>query len=395
MNDKITGIPVLRPFLGVLLSAWFLFSCGQDAAEEEKKDDTEAAPAAGNLVNLTEGQYRNAGIELGKMERRTLSHYLTVNGVLDVPPENLVSISAPMGGFLKSTHLLPGSRVKKGQTIAVIEHPDYIQLQQDYLDSKSRLTFAALEYQRQGELNQEHVNSAKAFQQSTADYQVLQHRVKSLEEKLRLIGLNPAQLRSDRISRSIPIRTPISGYVKTVNVNLGKYVHPSDVLFDIVDTRHMHLALSVFERDIPRVREKQKVLFHLPSEPEKVRIGSVHLVGKALEADKTVMVHVHLNQDDPTLLPGMYVNARIETGDSTAYTLPNGAIVHSEGTYVIFVPVQGPAHTYERVPVTKGGSENGYTAVSLPAEVIPHQTPVVVKGAYALLSKMTNVEEED
>jgi membrane fusion protein, heavy metal efflux system len=383
----------IQPF-AVLLWA-LLISCGQSAREEPTAETAEEPAESSSLVQLTSQQQQQAGIELGRIKKRQLSRYLLVNGVLDVPPENLVSISAPMGGFLKSTHMLPGTRVRKGQVIAVIEHPDYIQLQQDYLDSKSRLEYATLEYNRQQELNRENVNSAKVLQQSTTEYQVLQHRVKSLEEKLKLIGLNPRQLNSEAISSAIPIHTPISGYVKAVNVNLGKYVNPADVLFDIVNTEHMHLALSVFERDIPRVQEEQKVLFHLPNEPEKERSGTVHLVGKAIEADKTVMVHVHLNQDDPTLLPGMYVNARIETGDSTAYALPSNAIVNAEGKSYIFIVKNPQDHAYERVEVQPALSEKGFTAIGLPAGVDPARTQVVVKGAFALLAKMMNVEEED
>lgn len=387
-----------RGWLGLALSCSLLFACGGQAIESE---ETAAAPkteqkasASSDMVQLTGQQYQYAGIQLGKLETRRLGRVVKVNGVLDVPPQNMASVSAPMGGFLKSTRLLPGTRVKKGQVIAMMEHPDYIQLQQDYLDSKSRLELAQLEYDRQKELNRENVNSAKVYQQATADYQVLQHRVKALSEKLLFIGLNPTRLSSEGLSRAIPIYSPINGYVKEVNVNLGRFVNPTDVLFEIINTEHMHLALSVFEKDVSRIREEQRVVFNLPNEPRQERMGRVHLVGKAIGTDKTVMIHVHIDKDDPTLLPGMYVNARIETGDSTALTVPDAAIVSAEGKDYVFVPKGGQPHGFQRVEITKGISENGYTAVRLPANLKPEQTRVVVKGAYSLLAKMLNVEEE-
>ncbi|MBC7922641.1 MAG: efflux RND transporter periplasmic adaptor subunit [Ferruginibacter sp.] len=376
-----------------LLTSLLLVACDEKPAETE--EDASTPPASVRFVRLTAAQHQNAGLQLGKVASRRLSRVITVNGVLDVPPQNIVSVSAPLGGFLKTTRLLPGTRVKKGQVIALMEHPDYVQLQQDYLDGKSRLTFATLEYERQKELNREDVNSAKVFQQATADYEVLQNRVNALAEKLALIGLRPEGLTSGQISRTVPLLAPISGYVKEVNVNIGQYVNPPDVLFEIVSTDHMHLALSVFEKDAPAVRAGQRVRFTLPNDPGRERLGDVHIVGKVVGDDRTVPIHVHLHQDDPAFLLGMYVSARIEVGDSTAPALPDAAVVQAEGKDYIFVLGDGPQRQYERVEVRRGRSENGYTAVQLPARLDADRARVVVKGAYTLLAKMLNVEEAE
>lgn len=382
-------------FLILVLSSGLLFSCGQSPEENDAESTVFVAATPLNQIQLTAGQNERLGIEVGKIEQRSLSHTIRVNGFLDVPPQNMVSVSSPMGGFLKRTHLLPGTKVKKGQVIAIMEHPDFIQLQQEYLDSKAQLELARLEYERQKELSRENVNSAKVLQQATTAYQMLQNRERSLAEKLSLIGINAARLTPNAISRTISISSPMNGYVKSVHANLGKFVSPSDVLFEIVNTEHMHLALAVFEKDISLVREGQTVRFSLPNQVGEERTGKVHLVGKVVDADKTVPIHVHIDQDDPSLALGMYVNARIEAGDSTANVLPNAALVNEGGKDYIFVRSENEGGQYRQVEVQKGASQKGYTSVRVPDWVKPLSTQVVVKGAHALMGSLASRQEAE
>ena len=191
-----------------------------------------------NSVTLTAEQFKNAGITVGKIEQKSISSILKVNGRIDVPPQNMISVSVPMGGYLRYTKLLPGMHVNKGEVIAVMEDQQYIQLQQDFLLAKARLNFAANEYQRQKELNQSKATSDKVFQQTESVYTTEKINVKSLSERLKLIGINPDQLDENSISKSINIYSPISGYVSHVNVNIGKYTQPSEVLFELIPGRH-------------------------------------------------------------------------------------------------------------------------------------------------------------
>src|SRR3954468_6250888 len=103
-----------------------------------KKDDVqkEKAPSqqnTGSIVTLTDAQLKSAGIVTGKPEMRTMQSVLKVNGLIDVPPQNMVTVSFPSGGYLKSTHLLPGMKVSKGQIIGVMQDQSFIQMQEDYL----------------------------------------------------------------------------------------------------------------------------------------------------------------------------------------------------------------------------------------------------------------------
>ena len=229
-----------------------LFSCGN-----KKSEETEVVSTEENVTTLTDAQIKNAGIEIGKIESKKISSTIKLNGKIDVPPQNLVSISVPMGGYLKYTKLLEGMYVFKGQSLCVVEDQQYIQLQEDYLLAKAKISYAKAEFERQKELNQSKASSDKVYQQAQAEYNSLLVMVQSYGEKLKFAGINPNNVFAKSISKSINIYAPISGYVTKVNVNIGKYVSPSDILFEIVNPSDIHLALTVFEKDINKLADRR------------------------------------------------------------------------------------------------------------------------------------------
>ena len=386
----------------LLLTASLLTACGktdQPQTEEHHHDEEE------NTVELTAAQMKTAGIELGKAERKQISGTIKVNGVLDVPPQQLVSVSVPMGGFLKSTPLLQGSAVRKGQLIAVIENPDYIQLQQDYLEAKNQFEFTRADYERQEQLAKENVNAQKTLQQAKSSYQTWLAKKNGLLAKLKLINVNITSLDSGHITSTSTLYAPINGYVTQVNVNIGKFINPSDVLFEIVDTEHLHAELTVFEKDVPKLKIGQKIRFTLANETRE-RMATVYLLGREIGEDRSIRIHCHIDKEDKELLPGMYLKAIVETGGAEVTTLPDEAIVNFQGKKYIFIPMEvnhheekketeqhEEGHHFTMVEVETGTSEVGYTEIVL-TEAITENTEVVIRGAYSILSKIKNSEEE-
>ena len=232
----------------IFIIALFSASCKNKTVESAPSVSEEKI--AENVVKFTDVQLQNGKIQVGKAEMRTLKGILKVNGVIDVPPQNLVSVSFPMGGYLKNTNLLPGMPIKKGQVIATLEDAAYIQLQQDYLTVSAKLDYLQLDLTRQQELNAQKINADKTLQQVQSEVRLQQITQKALAEKLRLIGINPNNLTENNMTRTVSIYSPISGYVSKVNVNIGKYLAPTDVMFQLVNTDDIHANLTVFEKDI-------------------------------------------------------------------------------------------------------------------------------------------------
>lgn len=343
-----------------------------------------------NQVVLTREQYQLLGIETASAELRQLSGAIRANGMLDVPPQNLVTISAPLGGFVKHTELLQGMKVKRGQVVVVLEHPDYIQMQQDYLDSKSKLEFQELEYKRQQELATENVNALKALQQSKSMYMSTLAQVAGLKAKLKLISIDPADIEKGFIRNTISIPSPISGYVTQININIGMHVNPTEVMMKIVDTEHLHAEAQVFEKDLMQLAIGQHVRLRLSNE-QKERYATVYLIGKEITPERTVRVHCHLSAEDKSLIPGMYFSAIIETSGQKLLAVPADAVVSYAGKFFVFAQAKEDKNKFAMVEVGKGISEDGFTALTLPADY--EQRQLVTKGTYALLGMLKNKED--
>lgn len=375
-----------------MIAALALFSCGQQPDTTKTKTAEKSTSVNSSAVTLTDAQLKTAGIDTGHAQQRPVSTTLRVTGAIDVPPQNMVSISFPMGGYLQYSHLLPGMHVSRGETIAIMEDQQFIQLQQDYLTAKAKLSYAEKDYTRQRDLNQSKANSDKVFQQAQADYESQKILVGSLSEKLRLIGMNPAKVTDGNITRNAAIYSPIDGYVSKVNVNIGKYVNPTDVLFEIVDPRDIHLALDVFEKDVSQLHSGQKVIAYTNSSPNKKYTCKIVLIGKDLSDQRKTEVHCHFEQYDKNLLPGTFMNAEIEVTANNALTLPEDAIVNYENKTYAF-KVKGK-NSFEMMEVKTGVAKDGFVELTA-SDVALRNNTFVTKGAYSLLMKMKNTGEDE
>lgn len=374
----------MKNTLITIIAFLFLASCGNKKSEEETIEKTTVE----NITTLTDAQIKNAGIQTGKIEQKEISATLKLNGKIDVPPQNLVSISVPMGGYLKSTKLLEGMFVNKGQVLCIVEDQQYIQLQEDYLLAKAKIGYAKAEFERQRELNQSKASSDKVYQQAQAEYNSLSVMVQSYGEKLKFAGINPNNVSAKTISKSINVYSPISGYISKVNVNTGKYVNPSDILFEIVNPTDIHLALTIFEKDINKLAIGQSLVAYTNTDPDKKYPCKIILIGKDFSENRSTEMHCHFTKYDKTLLPGMYMNAEVELKSQHSNVLPSDAIVNFENKNYVFVTRQNKQ--FEMKEVSIGNSENGFTEI-LSEDL--KEFRIVTKGAYSILMKIKNVEE--
>lgn len=369
---------------GLLL--FLLQACGsQEEATtnpEEKKQMLQS-----NEVHLTEKQIQHAGIQSGKPENRDMHLSLQVNGTIDVHPGNQVSISVPLGGYLRKTALIPGTKVEKGTVLATLEDQQYIQLQQDYLTAKNKLQYLEVDYNRQKGLNETKVASDKTLQQAQSEYSNQRILVRSLAEQLRLIGLVPEKLNENSISRSISIHSPISGYVTKVNANIGKYINPSDVIFELINPTDVCVNLTVFENDASRLEIGQVVKFTTNNDPGKEFLAKVELISPNIDTDRSTQVHAKLIRSSSGLLPGTFVNAEIELNNAKVRCVPDEALVKWEGKEYLFI--EENIGFYRMTPVQTGSSNEGFTELK---SQLPSKN-IVIKGAYTLLMKLKNSEE--
>jgi len=390
---KTNYIKILAILMAVIST---LLSCSGTKKENAESETTENLPP--DIVELRADQISLAKIETGTIELRSLNGNIKVNGIVGVSPENLATVCMPYGGFVKSTSLMPGNAVSKGQTLAIIENQDFVDIQENYLDAKSKLEYAEAEYKRHAELFKEDVYSQKNLEQVTAEYKSQKARVKALEQKLNLIGINPARLHEDEISRSVAVIAPISGFIKSVNINIGKYVAPTDVMFEIVNSNKLYLELTLFEKDADKVAEGQKIRFFINNETEQHE-AVIYQTGRSVNAERTYKVYASVAGGCKNVLPGMYVNAIIEASNTQAPSINSDAIVSFDDKFYIFTEVRNKVENgrqfteYRMIEVQKGVTDNGFTEIRLPDGFDIKTSKVVIKGAYNLLSAMKNAGE--
>jgi membrane fusion protein, heavy metal efflux system len=371
----------------IIVLLFSLLACSSSKQEEQAATDEPA-----DMVTLTPEQLKNAAIETGAVQQQLLNSELKVNGQVDVPPQNIVSVSFPLGGYLKNTKLLPGMHVNRGEVIATMEDPALVQLQQDYLIAVARLQYLEKEFERQKLLNESQVNADKVYQQAQADFTSQRVLVKGFSEKLRLISINPDKLSEATISRSVPVYSPINGFVSKVNVNIGKYVNPADVLFELINPDDMHAALTVFEKDIAKVSPGQKVLVNFVDEPGVDYECEVLLVTKNVDDNRSALVHCHFEKQPGKLLPGMFLNARIKVSNASVLAVPEEAVVRVGNSQYV-VEVQGK-NSFKLVLVETGVKDNGKIEISSKQEDLAGKT-IILKNPYPVLSAMKNTAEEE
>jgi len=406
----------------MFISLTAFYSCGGKTKSGEETTVTKEAGHDDEHENpgtatLTEEQMKTIGVELGVIEEKELTSSLKANGILRVPNQNKASVNTVYSGVVRSLLVQPGSKVSKGQTIATIANPDFIQTQSEYLNVNNKIAMAELEVKRQQELNAGNAGALKNLQAAESELRTLRNIRSTLAQQIQLMGINPARLSNGKLISVLAVTSPISGVVSDVKVKMGSYVDVSTVVAEIVDNSQLHLDLSVYEKDLPKLKNNQLIHFTLTNDPGKEYDAQIFSLGSSFEGEsKAVSVHAKVQGDKTGLIDGMNVTAIISLEKATVQAVPTEAIVTLQGQDYIFVvtdkhpeeehpdedkeshkegDTEKTEHkeiTFEIIPVAKGVSEVGYTQITLLKE-IPKDAKIVVKGAFFVLAKMTNSGE--
>lgn len=360
------------------------------ACQSKKEEALPTKSLKDNVVELTKKQLDNSKIKVGSLTQSPLSTTIKVNGKITLAPNAMASVSMPLGGYIKNIKVMPGMVIKKGQILAVIEDQSYVQIQHDYLTTKQQLAFASKDYARQKELNASQAVSEKNFQLSESEFAKQRITLKSLEEKLKLIQINPVTLTANSISKSVNIYAPISGMITKVDVNIGKYVSATDILFQIMDNQSMYAKLNVFEKDAANLSIGQKIKVFTNSQPDVFYETKIEFVNKSYSDESAIEVYAKIFNTTKKLIPGNYINALIQINNNNAFVLNNDAIVDYEDKKFVFIQNENK-NTFSMQEVQLG------TITDKVSEIINYDTlqnkSIVIGDAYTLLMVLKNKEE--
>jgi cobalt-zinc-cadmium efflux system membrane fusion protein len=371
----------------LLLLMMGLVSCNSKETSGLNDADKSAAAKDLDVISISKNQFESGQMEIGKISMQKFNIVVKANGMFAVPPQNQADVSAYFSGYVKEIKLLPGDAVKKGEVLFTIENPEYLQVQQDFLEAKGRLNYLKSDYERQKELLAENVSSQKTFLKAESEYTVTLAQYQSLKKKLSLMNINPNTLTSDNIRSVINVLSPLSGYATTINANKGMFLNPSDVAVTVTNTDDLHIELKIFEKDLPLVKVGQPINVRLQNDLDHVYQGKVHLINKAINVqDRTIAIHGDLvNENEAKLFaPGMYIEGEILTTTTAYPALPAEAVANIDNDY--FVLVKESETDFRRVLVIIGAANNGFIQI-VNAENFKPDTEFLTKGIFNLITE--------
>ena len=372
--------------LGLYVFALLITSCGANLSQADEEQGTE------NLVDarifVSKAQFEKGKMMLGSIEEKIFSSTVKCTGIIDVPPENKAIVNATMGGYIKKSPLLIGDVVRKGQELITLENAEFVTLQQNCLEITEQLTYLKSEFERQQTMWKEKISSQKKYLQAESTYKSAVATQKSLEKKLAMLNISLIDVKAGRFTSLVTLYSPISGSVTKVNVNRGSYVSPATAILEIVDNNHIHLELSVFEKDVLQVKRGQSIRFRIPESSKKNYKAEVHLMGTAIEENRTIQVHGHINDEsEENFLTGMFVDADIITASTSAKAVPQTAIVEREGKKMIVLMDEKTetGYYFKPVEIEIGASYNGNVALKT-INVEMDSKPILLKGVFSVIA---------
>ncbi len=385
----------------VYFSIFFLVSGVTGCQSTGHKHDEHEEHENGHTqeIHLSEQKFRSLEMKLDTLPVRNMNNYVAVSGQLKVPPQNQASVTTAIGANIHSIYVREGEKVKKGQILASLSHPDLIRLQSDYNSSWNQLQFLEKEYRRQMKLREEQIGSGKEYERVTAEYRAMVGTVNGYRAQLKLLGLNPEKILEGSIAELVPLTAPIGGFIHSVTVRTGQYAGPETSLFEIINTDGIYADLMVFEKDADKVKTGQQVQFTLESRHGQTLEATIRSVGKTFEPDsKAIHIYAEIGTDQEHLIPGMYVKGRIITRDGSSPAIPEGGLVREGDRHYIFAAgkeeVEGElVWTFKPVEVIKGIQDNGWAEVKLLRQ-LEGGTLVAMNNAYYLLAELKKGETE-
>lgn len=385
-------------FLKIVMLSFLVTACGtkeNDGHSHNQETEKEESHNEGEEVMLTTKQFDALQMKIDTLQMRNMSGYVEANGQLEVPPQNEASITSVVGANVVSIEVIEGDKVNKGQTVAYLSHPNIIQKQTDYLSAYSNSQFLKKEYERQKTLYDAGVGSGANFQKAEAEYQASKSLAKGLDAQLRQLNISASGVRNGTIYQRVALRSPIEGFVQKVEVKTGQYVEPQTDLMEVVDTHHVHADLMVFEKDVYKVKEGQKVTFNVQSIPEKELTAEIYSVGKTFEQNpKALHVHAEIENKEGNLIPGMYIQGRIQTDNSLTKAIPESAIASDGNKSFLFAAKrEGVNWSFTPIEIRKNIKDGEWIAVDFLTDQEP-KTQYAFNNAYYLMAEMKKGEAE-
>ncbi|RFC53626.1 efflux RND transporter periplasmic adaptor subunit [Brumimicrobium aurantiacum] len=373
-----------------------LFSCTTSETAPTEEENDHGHDHITNEVHLTPQKFKSLKIELDTMQHHTFEGIVQTNGSLEVPPQHEATITAILGGNVVSIEVIEGENVKKGQTLAYLSHPNFINIQTAYLKAFHNDAYLSKQFDRQTKLSEAEIGAGKDMQKSKSEYLSNKGEMNGYAAQLKQLNLNLNYIQEGNLYDRIPVKSPINGSIEAVDIQIGQYMEQQTTMFKIVNTEHLHADFMVFEKDVMFVKEGQKIEFTVATSNQPLTAEIISVGKRFEEAPRAVHIHAEIEEKDINLVAGMYIKGKIFTQANEVMALPESAVITEDGKTYIFITTQSEEKRekefeFQMIEVKTGKQEDGWIAIDL-LSPLPENAKIVQNDAYYLIAEMLKGE---
>lgn len=382
---------IVSAFLLLAFSACSNNETSQGNQTEEKQEDHPH-----DEVHLSPQKFKSLKIELDTMQSHTFQGIIYTNGSLEVPPQHEATITAILGGNVVGIEVIEGTVIKKGQTIAYLSHPNFINIQTAYFKAFNNDKYLSKQVERQQKLSDAEIGAGKELQKIESEYLSNKGDLNGYAAQLKQLNLSLNYIQSGKLYDRIPVISPIAGSVEAVDIQLGQFVDAQTSMFKIVNTEHVHADFMIFEKDVIHVKKGQKIKFTVATSTQPLNAEIISVGKRFEESPRAVHIHADILEKDFHLVAGMYIKGKIFTQYNELMALPESAVITEDGKTYIFINTQTKEQQdkefeFKMVEVKTGKQESGWVEIDL-LTPLPENAQIVQNGAYYLIAEMLKGE---
>lgn len=385
----------------IIVSAFLLLAfsaCSNNETSQVNQAEEEQEDHPHDEVHLSPQKFKSLKIELDTMQRHTFEGIIYTNGSLEVPPQHEATITAILGGNVVGIEVIEGTVIKKGQTIAYLSHPNFINIQTAYFKAFNNDKYLSKQVERQQKLSDAEIGAGKELQKIESEYLSNKGDLNGYAAQLKQLNLSLNYIQSGKLYDRIPVISPIAGSVEAVDIQLGQFVDAQTSMFKIVNTEHVHADFMIFEKDVMHVKKGQKIKFTVATSTQPLNAEIISVGKRFEESPRAVHIHADIVEKDFHLVAGMYIKGKIFTQDNELMALPESAVITEEGKTYIFINTQtkeqqDKEYEFKMVEVKTGKKESGWVEIDL-LTPLPENAKIVQNGAYYLIAEMLKGETE-
>ena len=347
-----------------------------------KTKTEQSTDADSGLIKITKAQFESENMLIGEPTLYAFNDAVYVTGTIIPSVDGQVQISLSLSGLITKIHCKPGQIVRKGSVMFDVSGNAFVDQQKDFAESSAIVSRLESDYLRAKELNNSNIGTKKEFNYAESNYFAENAKYNALKIKLESLGLDVSKIKKGEFYSTYSIKSPINGFVSSINATMGQYVEPQQKIAEIIDDKSFQLRLSIFEKNINKIKVGQTVLFYLNGNKSVNYKATINAVGKTIQPDsKSIECFAVIdNPKSIAIVSNQFVQGEVHVAVDSVLSVPETAIISTEKESYILVYEKevNSIYYFKKTKVTIGRQANNNIELT---EQLP-STKLLINGIY-------------